>query len=368
MALPNKGITTYLVGTALSTSSRDVGALCTHTNINKWSIWKPIRSSKITLTEADMYANNLGMQTRVYNSPTALYKAHASGVEWDYLKPTGGAQSPYRLGDFRNYDKDAQPWFTMTSKNGETSTVELEQGGSFGVKFVNGTEISWLTKLGVFNEAFNKAGVLDVGLLLSPTLSTTSNELYYYKINDVYDISDSDKQLTCKIPTSFSTGTYYVFPCLNNAVNYFSVGSMTGVNNMPTSYNWYMLPANYIQVKVSQKGSATVSNFSCDMPSYNVTVSNYTVTIHNIPLVIYNNGTVNETITVKVKFADDVSNNHYIYDNIVTVNKGSSTTITLPSAGAFSSYTSATGNPTMSVQLSSSYATKSFSFRCWEKE
>lgn len=367
MALPNTGITTTMVGTALSTSSRDVGTLCTHSNINKWSIWKPIRSSKVTLTEADMYSNNLGLQTRVYHSPTELYKAHASGVEWDYLKPTGGATSPYRLGDFRNYDKDALPWFTMTSKNNETSTIELEQGQSFGVKFVNGTEISWLMKLGTFSEAFNKAGVLDIGLLLSPSLSTTSNAVDYYKIADTYDISDSDKQLTCTIPTSFSTGTYYVFPCLTNAVNYFTQGSMTGVNNMPTTYNWYMLPANYIKVKINQKGSSIVSNFWADMPSYNVTVSNYNVTINNIPITIYNDRTVDETINVKIKFSDDVSSNHYIYNDDLTVSKGSSKTITLPSAGNFSSYTSATGNPTLNVELSSSYATKSFSFRCWEK-
>ena len=42
MALPNTGITTYLVGNTLGTTSRNVSALCKHTNINKWAKGKPI--------------------------------------------------------------------------------------------------------------------------------------------------------------------------------------------------------------------------------------------------------------------------------------------------------------------------------------
>ena len=42
MALGTTNISTTLVGTTLGTSSRDVGTLCTHPNINPWSKWKPI--------------------------------------------------------------------------------------------------------------------------------------------------------------------------------------------------------------------------------------------------------------------------------------------------------------------------------------
>lgn len=37
MALPNSNITTTMVANELGTSSRDVGYLCTHEGINKWS-------------------------------------------------------------------------------------------------------------------------------------------------------------------------------------------------------------------------------------------------------------------------------------------------------------------------------------------
>lgn len=35
MALPNSNISTTLVGNTLGSSSRDIGTLCTHPNINK---------------------------------------------------------------------------------------------------------------------------------------------------------------------------------------------------------------------------------------------------------------------------------------------------------------------------------------------
>lgn len=97
MALPNSNISTTLVGNTLGSSSRDVGTLCTHPNINKWSKWKPVRSSKtepLTVTDIE-------------NLKSGLNRVDMYEVE--YLKPTGGATSPYRIGDFRNYNHAAIP-------------------------------------------------------------------------------------------------------------------------------------------------------------------------------------------------------------------------------------------------------------------
>lgn len=97
MALPDTNISTTLVGQTLGSGSRDVGTLCTHPNINKWSKWKPVRSNKVKgLTVTDMENLSSGL------SRLDMY-------EVVYLKPTGGASSPYRLGDFRNYNHAAIP-------------------------------------------------------------------------------------------------------------------------------------------------------------------------------------------------------------------------------------------------------------------
>ena len=116
MALPNDKISTTLVANTLGTNSRDVGTLCTHQAINKWSKWKPVRHNSITpITEAQLQSTNYGLMaqeapsivTHVFGTTPA--PSMYDPLQWVYLKPTGGLPSPYRLGDFRNYNKLAIP-------------------------------------------------------------------------------------------------------------------------------------------------------------------------------------------------------------------------------------------------------------------
>ena len=105
MALPNTGITTTLVGQTLGTSSRDVGTLCTHPNINPLSKWKPIRHPTVTgIEQGHLEFSNYG-----FNLPYFSTYQEASNSNWEYLKPRGGASNePFRLGDFRNYEHLAE--------------------------------------------------------------------------------------------------------------------------------------------------------------------------------------------------------------------------------------------------------------------
>lgn len=114
MALPNTNISTTLVGQTLGTSSRDVGTLCTHPYINEWSPYKPISSGSITLSEA--------------------FREHVSGFliigrYLSYNKPTGGAISPFRLGDFRGYEHTSRkPQNTTINSN----VMALNEGDTTG--------------------------------------------------------------------------------------------------------------------------------------------------------------------------------------------------------------------------------------------
>jgi len=116
-ALPNTGITTSMVASAIGAATNDVGSLCKHSNVNKWSKWKPISIAKVTgLTESDFINANFGLYpqeaTQIKN-----YQWNGSNTEesiqdiplWAYTKPTGGATSPFRIGDFRNYNHDSKP-------------------------------------------------------------------------------------------------------------------------------------------------------------------------------------------------------------------------------------------------------------------
>lgn len=94
-----------------------MGTLCTHANINKWAIYKPEKSNKLFLKKSDRIANKCGftpktcptLKSHIYpvcaNSDTRTKNTSELG-EWTYQKPTGGASSPYRLGDFLDLKDD----------------------------------------------------------------------------------------------------------------------------------------------------------------------------------------------------------------------------------------------------------------------
>lgn len=110
MALPNDKITTTLVGNTLGSSSRDVGTLCTHPNINKWSKNKPISVNKIEGLTSD---DRLGVDYGLVPPATKTNYTPVYSANWVYNKPTGGASSPYRIGDFRGYEHLATPIATL---------------------------------------------------------------------------------------------------------------------------------------------------------------------------------------------------------------------------------------------------------------
>lgn len=89
--LPETNITTTMVGNALGTSSRNVGELCTHPNIDKWAPKKPY-----SLIPPSNYEIG-GIRPRVHG----LWRLKDGSVI--YKKPSGGQNDPYRLGDFREY-------------------------------------------------------------------------------------------------------------------------------------------------------------------------------------------------------------------------------------------------------------------------
>lgn len=110
--LDNEKISTSLVGNTLGTTIRDVGKLCTHSEINKWSKWKPVRYNileGIDLTQIESINYSLTTPTVIKDEFDESFCLE----DWIYLRPEGkvknGVDSPYRLGDFRNYFHQAPP-------------------------------------------------------------------------------------------------------------------------------------------------------------------------------------------------------------------------------------------------------------------
>ena len=121
-ALPTTGITTSMVASAIGAATNDVGRLCTHPNINKWSRWKPIRMNKLTgITIGDIQAVRGGLDFIEFDNLSDLLSFYRNNLSYsfDYLRPRGGNNNPsepYRLGDFRNYDHEAFRWYILGGK------------------------------------------------------------------------------------------------------------------------------------------------------------------------------------------------------------------------------------------------------------
>lgn len=111
MALGTTNIDTRLVGNAIGSGSNDVGTLCTSNKINKWSKYKPVRYNTLSpLTDAELKLANYGFDIANMVKTDAV---SAASINWNYLKPLGGANSPYRLGDFRSYEHTATHIFDL---------------------------------------------------------------------------------------------------------------------------------------------------------------------------------------------------------------------------------------------------------------
>lgn len=123
------------VGKTIGSGSTDIGTLCTHPSINKWSKHKPVDSIKLTALDDEEF---IGQVSKDYN----LQIANADGDVWmnnftsesfqpsevvDVLKnykwvyrkvgTSGLSRSVYRLTDFDGYFHRAQPFIKMANDN-----------------------------------------------------------------------------------------------------------------------------------------------------------------------------------------------------------------------------------------------------------
>ena len=103
MALPSTGITTSMVASAIGAATNDVGSLCKHPNVNKWSRYKPISYAANVLTD-----NVRSTETGFVSSDETT--GYGTVQKLNYVAPSGSATSPYRLGDFRGYNHSAQAY------------------------------------------------------------------------------------------------------------------------------------------------------------------------------------------------------------------------------------------------------------------
>ena len=312
MALGTTKISTTLVGTTLGTSSRDVGTLCTHPAINKWSRWKPVSIAKITgITETDLESIDYGFSIPEYETPYGALNAVLAGAGWDYNKPTGGSYSPFRLGDFRNYEHFAQDWFTFTAEG--TGSVETGKSWRASIAEDIGWIISNFNKFSfVFNGTTPIGGILDLGLILRSTSSSqTASNCYYYKICDWLDM-DTEKPFNMVLPeNALPLGNYNIIPVITSSTN-FANGTVTFINqNSTLQGNWYLLPVNVLTVGIVLGGTSIIQDISFVLNSYvaDIDPQTYMVNISSILLEVTNANEVSVDVIINYAMTDAVSGN-----------------------------------------------------------
>lgn len=140
----------------LSESTYNLGRLCTSSKINMWSKYAPIQYSKIDkLTESEYKAAAYGFKKLgFYRDARPL--------------PTGGEESPYRLGDFINYNHNAV--CGLAFKQSEYTCDLLEESGKDGITVSLYTDDNMIT-LKSFVDTLLKGKTLN--------FSAYANGIYY---------------------------------------------------------------------------------------------------------------------------------------------------------------------------------------------
>lgn len=150
------------VKSVLRENSNDLATLCTSPKINVWAKYKPtIYPSPFPDDWYKAKDGNYGLNITVENGKSnwkdliGEYSKTNNGYGKLYNPPTGGANAPYRLGDFRGYFRDANPevsdYLTTSTFIQESDTNQLLV--NYNPVSVDGSQISYF-EFDVFKDKY----------------------------------------------------------------------------------------------------------------------------------------------------------------------------------------------------------------------
>lgn len=219
------------VKTVLGETSNDLATLCKSSKINVWAKYKPtVYPSPFP---DDWYRGgdgNYGLNITVDNKVStvsdlvAQYSKTNNGYGNLYKRPTGGSSAPYRLGDFRGYNHNANPElrdYLPVTKLTRESAHKLDV--SYNAITTDGDQVSY-TQVSAYS-GFRFGFIIMNGSNLATilTASTTIN-------NGNYEVTLPANRL--------QLGTYQVYPMFCSAdysssdtlkqMNLYAIPNLTG--------------------------------------------------------------------------------------------------------------------------------------------
>lgn len=189
MALANNKITAPVsiddLKSLFGEPSGDLATLCKSSKINVWAKYKPtVYPSPFPddwyKSKDGNYGLNITVDNRVssWSALVAEYSKANNGYSNIYKRPSGGATSPYRLGDFRGYNHKAKPEisdYLAASSYMEDSQISLSV--AYNAVTVDGDQVSY-NAIDAFRDLYFGYVITDISgktLKLIATASTTSS-------------------------------------------------------------------------------------------------------------------------------------------------------------------------------------------------
>lgn len=194
--------------------------------LNKWSFYKPYSYPKdFGITDTEIYSIDCGVTFNVYPTPASTVAALNTGTVWKYNLPTGGASSPYRMGDFRGYNPNAEEWF----KAGVSCTA-----GTIGV-FTPQNIRDVADRMPSFRNQIPSSGGLRGEFFLTVLLYNGSDTIYDVGIVDMVDVVSGTNKYWCTINTNIPSGDYYAAVGISTFATVGSVETMYSYQTAWTS-------------------------------------------------------------------------------------------------------------------------------------
>lgn len=272
------------VATVLGVSNCGVSYLCSnqHGKIAPWSRRKPIRLSTISPNRSGQWwkgdDGNCGISPKSFSNYRDIYNyCDGSMNGWQYLPPTGGSTSPYRLADFDGYyhyasapisnfqcpsSTNTVSQFTCTADvviNSEDSTseylilndIDYVKNCYFGIVAKNGSTYKRLTS----SQTIGSTGAsvtMPAGKLTAGTW-----EIYPFLSNQIIDVDAAD----------LNNLTYYSIPYMSKkSISVSSVASGISISMeglpLPSSAGYVTVPV-YVRNNNSVAASLTSGQWKC---------------------------------------------------------------------------------------------------------
>lgn len=331
--------------------------------INKWAKYKPLKFAKIEqLNATNMISANYGIidiptWTRMDYMATFLFSASRASLSqtywpecdrtrtpspaladeyWAYQRPTGGASSPYRLTDFKDYYHLAE----APVGNMESSAINISPEGVLQIMFPKGPVdnqyallLEDLTYPGTMNQTIAN---MYFGVLMRKTSGGTTyaslmmSNGSYVKIGDVSSARYFVVEIQLTESQASLAGTWNIYPIISKD----TFPQMT--TTMSTTTGKYIVPLPYHSQNITiaiQYAKAEITNvvaIRSENPSNRHNTAYFTLTLKNEESVSRNyriivtlcnsNGDTIETFADNPRsFTDTIPGNSSAYTKTVSI-------------------------------------------------